>query len=165
MDLHRYVDPEHLPAGFKLDDPRTMKRAHIISFFEHILERQKTIEPANVFRFKTTKKSRKGSKTMDESGASDTDRSGSGDDDRSGGTRGNRRAQRLTRQRTSQNLGKKSKPSIGRLEDDATDNTGAEEIGQEQRNSRPKQKRTRKVSKVQKEHITGNEADDIIRHA
>jgi hypothetical protein len=62
----RYIDPEHLPADINLADPRNMKREEIISFFEHILQRQQILDPPDVFRFKTVKITRKGTQTLED---------------------------------------------------------------------------------------------------
>ena len=62
----RYIDPEHLPAHINLADPRNMKREEIISFFEHILQRQQILDPPDVFRFKTVKITRKGTQTLED---------------------------------------------------------------------------------------------------
>jgi hypothetical protein len=73
-----YFNPEHLPPDVTLADPRNMKHQQIVSFFEHVMERQQRLEPAEVFGFKTVKRGRKGTRL--ESPAESQD--GEGDDAR-----------------------------------------------------------------------------------
>ena len=61
-----YIDPEHLPAHINLANPRSMKCEEIVSFFEHIIQRQQILDPPNVFRFKTVKITRKGTQTLED---------------------------------------------------------------------------------------------------
>jgi hypothetical protein len=68
MQIHpsKYIDPDHLPTNFNMVDPRSMRQEQIILFFEHIAMRQQTFNLPDVFQFKTAKRGRKGSRTMDE---------------------------------------------------------------------------------------------------
>ena len=61
-----YIDPEHLPAHINLADPCSMKREEIVSFFEHIIQRQQILDPPNVFCFKAVKITRKGTQTLED---------------------------------------------------------------------------------------------------
>ena len=61
-----YIDPEHLPAHINLANPHSMKREEIVSFFEHIIQRQQILDPPNVFRFKTVKIIRKGTPILED---------------------------------------------------------------------------------------------------
>jgi len=58
-----------------------MKREEIVSFLEHIIQRQEKLDPPDVFQFKTVKITRKGTHTLEDidAGNSDGDESGHGD--------------------------------------------------------------------------------------
>lgn len=59
-NLSQYVDAEYLPdPHFKIADPRNMHRPDLLTFFRHIVERQRTYDLAEVFRFKFADAGRK----------------------------------------------------------------------------------------------------------
>ena len=47
-------------------DPHSMKHKEIVSFFEHIIQRQQILDPPNVFHFKTVKITRIGIQTLED---------------------------------------------------------------------------------------------------
>jgi hypothetical protein len=54
-----FIDAEYVPNNMKIKDPRSMKLDHMVSFFEHIAEREASEGIANAFRFKAILSSRK----------------------------------------------------------------------------------------------------------
>ena len=54
-DTSSFIDPEYLPARFKLRDPRNMQKSVIEDFFDHILQRQMAQGLKRAFRFKGIK--------------------------------------------------------------------------------------------------------------
>ncbi|KDR67376.1 hypothetical protein GALMADRAFT_216469 [Galerina marginata CBS 339.88] len=55
LDQSAYIDPKYLPDDMALRDPRNLIKEKTVSFFNHLIERQKSHGPEETFRFKGIK--------------------------------------------------------------------------------------------------------------